>query len=269
MKTNKYKILMLSDFKGSTENTLKSTASLAKMIDADIDFFYVKKPTEIVAKDNQLAAMKSIKKERVSTDRKIKGLIDSFSEEYSMEINASYAFGNVKSEINSYIKESKPDIIVMGKRKAKALQLIGDKITNHVLKVHKGAILIVSDKKILEPNKGLSLGLLNDSEVSFNLDFAEALLGHVKMPPKVFKIVKNKNSSDKNELPIENKAVEFVFEQNDNSIKNLSNYLSKSDVNLAYIDRVHLDTKSKGNNIFSIIERLDVPVLLSNEQEVA
>ena len=269
MKTKKYKILLLSDFKKSTKNTFKSTVSLAKMIDADIDFFYVKKPTEIITKDNQLSAMRSINKEHVSTDKKIKDLIESYSEGLDLKIKSSFAFGNVKNEIDRYIKQSKPDIIVLGKRKAKSLRLIGDNITDHVLKTHKGAILITSDKKALEPNKELSLGLLNDSLGAFNMDFADALLEHAKTPFKAFKIVKNPNNSEKKEESIDGKAVEFVFEQNDNSIKNLFNYLLKSDVDLAYIDRANLDIKSKDNSISDIIERLEVPVLLSNEQEVA
>ena len=47
MKNNKYKILVLSDLSKTTRNTLKSSISLAKIVDADINFLYVKKPTKL------------------------------------------------------------------------------------------------------------------------------------------------------------------------------------------------------------------------------
>ncbi len=71
MKKNKYKILVLADMKKSTSTVLKSAVSLAKMINGDIQMFYVRKPTDIVAKENQLSAMRTINKEYQKTEKKI------------------------------------------------------------------------------------------------------------------------------------------------------------------------------------------------------
>lgn len=269
MKRNKYRILVLSDLKDSTKSTLKSAASLAKMLNASVDLFYAKKATDIVDQDNQLAVMRNIKREHVSTTKKLKGLVDNVSLNYGINIHSSFAFGNVKGEIKRHIERSNPDIVVIGKRKSNPLKLTGDNVTDFVLKSFKGSILIAPNTKTIEPNKELSLGLLNDAEGVLNMSLGQELLGHSKEPLKAFKIVQGSTNS-KNETRFgEHKAVEFVFEQNDSSLKNLSNYLKKSDVNLAYLSRIKRGNKAKDNSISNIIGKIEVPILLSSEQEVA
>ncbi|WP_353777410.1 universal stress protein [Winogradskyella sp. 3972H.M.0a.05] len=269
MKKNKYKILVLSDLKSSTKSTIKSTVGLAKMIDADIELFYVKKPTEIVDQDNQLSAMRTINREHISTEKKIQNVIDTVSKEYDMKINSTFSFGNVKVEIENHINKSNPDIVVLGKRKSNPLKFSGDNVTDFVLKKYKGSILIASEKNTIEPNKELSLGLINNMQDVFKVDFAEELLGHAKTPLKSFNIVNSSFDKKKSESVSGNKTVEYVFEQNDNSLKNLSNYLQKNNINLVCLDRENSDNKSKAGKMSEVIKKLEVPVLLSKKQEVA
>lgn len=263
MKEKKFKILVLSDLKKSTISTLKSTASLAKMLDAKVDFFHVKKPTEIIKQENEFAARRTLVKQHVSTAKKIKELLDTVSNAYDVKINSSFSFGNIKSELEKYIRKSNPDIIVLGKRKTGPLKISDDNITEFILKSFKGSILITSDKKVLEPDTPLSLGLLDDYTVYPTMALEEALLAKTMAPLKAFKIGKKSENQD---LISNDKPVEFVFEQNANSIKNLSNYLSKSNINLAFLNRRRTGERSKYNKISELIRRIDVPILLSNEQ---
>ena len=46
----KIKILVLSDINTSTEKIIKNSLNLAKILHGEIDFFCVKKPTDIVKK---------------------------------------------------------------------------------------------------------------------------------------------------------------------------------------------------------------------------
>ena len=48
--------------------------------------------------------------------------------------NSNFSFGNIKDEIRTYIKDTKPDIIVLGQRDSKPLKFIGDSITHFLLK---------------------------------------------------------------------------------------------------------------------------------------
>ncbi len=259
IKTHKYKILVLSDLSSSSRMVLKSTVSLAKMIDGSIELFHVKKLTDIVEIENQLSAMRTINQEQNVTSNKIRDLIAPISKDYDVNINHTFSFGNVKHEIEEYIKEHQPDIIVLGKRKSKAFNLIGDNITDFVLKKHNGVIMIAADKNPIEPNEAISLGVLNGLERSFNLDFADDLIGHTQKPLKSFKIVKNSNTSEEIQNPSDKKIVEYVFEQGDNVIKNLSNYLSKNNINLFCLDR------GKKNANENLINKLNVSLLVTSD----
>jgi nucleotide-binding universal stress UspA family protein len=269
MKNKKYKILVLSDLKKSATNTLKSTVSLAKIIDADITFFHVKKPIDILKTDNQLSAMRTINQENSATDKKIQKLIAPIKEAYDVNINYSFAFGNVKNEIERSIKAHQPDIIVLGKRKSKSI--IGDKVTQFVLKKHPGVIMIAANKNTLDPNKKLALGVFNGTDETINLEFAEDLIAHTKKPLKSFKIAEKTSSSKEVKDFVELKADTYVFEQNNNAINNISNYLLKNDINLLYIDREKClasnKAKSKTADINNAIKKFDVSLLLIGEQK--
>lgn len=269
MKKNKYKILVLSDLKKSAANTLKSTISLAKIIDADIAFFHVKKPIDILEKDNQLSAMRTINQENGATDKKIQNLIAPISEEFNVNIDYSFAFGNVKSEIEKSIKAHQPDIIVLGKRKFKSI--IGDKVTQFVLKKYPGIIMIAADKNSMEPNKELSLGVFNGLNPSINSELVEDLMAHTKKPLKSFKIAEKVEGAKEAKDAPESKTVEYVFEQSDNVINSLSNYLLKNNINLLYIDREKCLAPNKAShktsNVDNAINKFDVSLLLIGEQK--
>ena len=251
----KYKILVLSDLKKNTSYTLKSTISLANMIGGDIKFFHVKKPVDIVEKDNQLSAMRSINNEYTVTEKKIKQLLQPFYESYSTRIQSSFSFGNVREEIEKCMNQYQPDIIVLGKRKANSLRIVGDQITQFVLKNFKGTVMIASDQNTLEPNKEISLGMLNGTTNDIShIDFAEDLIKNAQLPLKSFKIIKNSEKVEKNPTPSTQKMVEYVFEESDNVNKNLANYLSKNNINLLCVNRE--------NNY--PINKLNVSLLVAN-----
>jgi len=259
MKKNKYKILVLSDLKNSPSAVLKSAISLANMIHGSIEFYHVKKPTDVVENENQLSAMRKINEDYNVTEKRIRELIIPLSKDYGVNINYKFSIGNIKSEISKQIEMMKPDIIVLGKRKSKTFNLIGDSITNFVLKKHKGGIMIAAAKNALEPNVEISLGVLNGVEGLQNMDFAEDIIGYTQKPLKSFKIVNNSNTAESLGNPSNMKTVEYVFEQGDNVIKNLSNYLAKSNINLFCLDR------GKKNANEALINKLNVSLLVTND----
>lgn len=264
----KYKIIVLSNLDGSTQNLLKSAVSLAKMINGEIEMFSVTKPTEIIDRENQLSAIRTINNQHTSTGKKMKNLITPIIKDYGINIKYMFEFGNVKNEIKNFIEERQPDIIVLGKRKSALVQLIGDNITQYVFNTYKGAIMIAPDKNILEPNKEIFLGLLNNLEPLVNLKFAEDLMAHTKSSLKSFKIVRKLGASEEIAKPVNttNKTVEYVFEHSDSSIKNLSNYLTKSNINLLYLNRMKKQVdKVMVSDIKSLVNNLNVTLLVTAE----
>ncbi len=270
MENNNYKILVLSDLGNSASTTLKSAVSLAKMINGQIDLFYVKKPADIIDKDSQLSAMRTINTAYNNAAKKVQNLITPISQEHNIKINSSFSFGNVKNEIENYIKERNPDIIVLGKRKVRPLRLIRNNITNFVLKNHKGVIMI-TDENGLEPNKALSLGLLNVTESSFNLDFADYLLEHhTQESLQSFKVIKNPNEiKEFSVIKKGKKIIEHVFEQNSDALKKVSNHLLKDNINLLCLNRGGNNHKDRLNltesRIKEVINKLNVSLLVTGE----
>jgi len=268
MKDKKYKIVMLSDLKDATAMTLKSTISLAKMIAADIELFHVTKPTEIVERDNQLSAYRDINDKHVATEKKMKKLVDDASKFYGVQIHYKFSFGNVKDEIDKHIKQSHPDIIVLGKRKPKLMRFIGNSVTQFVLKNYQGTVMIAANKNPLEPNLELSLGVFNSVAQKLNIDFADQLMSHSHKPLKSFKIIQDSREIQDSKAPILNNRVEYTFEQGTGAINNLSKYLSISKVNLLFIDRMDHTTGSNAkliaSDIQNIIDSLNVSLLLGN-----
>lgn len=271
MKTNKntYSVLVLSDLQKSSSTMLKSAVGLAKMINAEIELFHVTKPLEIVASENQLSAMRTINSKHKSLDKKIKNLITPVEKDFGMNIPYSFVFGNVKNEIGDYIKKTQPDIIVLGKRKSKPFNLIGDSITKFVLNAHAGAVLITTDNDVLSPNKEISLGLLNNSKPFLNLAFAEDLKKHIKNPKKSFRIIKNSTGLKEVSKAMDDETIEYVFEQNDGAINNLDKYLSKNNISLLLIDRDEKNLenakKLKRLDINRVIGKFNTPLLISGK----
>jgi len=248
---------------------LKSAVSLAKMINAEIEVFHVTKPSDIVASENQLSAMRTINSKHKTVDKKIQNLISPVEKDIGMKIPYSFAFGNVKNEIGAYIKKRQPDIIVLGKRKSKPFNLIGDSITEFVLNAHAGVVLITTDRDILSPNKEISLGFLNSSKPFLNLAFAEDLMNHIQKPMKSFKIFKNLNAVKEVPKSMDDDTIEYVFEQNDGTIKNLDKYLSKNNISLLLIDREQKDSDIANKlimlSITSVIGKLNTPLLITGK----
>ena len=256
MKNSKYKFLVLSELNETTINTIKSSVSLAKIVDADINFLYVKKPTEVVKKENQLSAIRAIKKDYLVSNKKIRDIIRPISENYNVNINHTFAIGNLKNEIDKYIDDNKPDVIILGKRKSKVINFIGDNITQFILKKHKGIIVIVDDKNVLEPNKELHIGLFNN--VKAKSKFADKIISSNQKPSRSFNITENSNALREEH---DKKTGEYVFVKGDNALKNISSYLSKNKINLLFVDRKKENLIN--TNIKDLINILDCSLILT------
>ncbi|WP_339625750.1 universal stress protein [uncultured Maribacter sp.] len=268
MKKNNYKIVIFTDLKESLSNTLKSTLSLAKMIKGEIGLFHVKKASDVVTKESQLSAIRSINNEYIDMDKKIKSIVQSFSKDFGVPITYSFAIGNLKNEIANYIDVHKPDIVVLGKKKSNVFNLVSDNLIQFVLNQHKGPVFLTDEKNVLELNNELSFGILNDKEQSSVNDFTEGLLSNSQKPLKSFKIVENSDALKTNQTTKKRKEVEFIFEKNDNSIRNLSNYITKSNISLLCVNRSN-DKRSKNDsitpNISDVIDTLKVPLILMGQ----
>jgi hypothetical protein len=104
------------------------------------------------------------------------------------------------------------------------------------------------------------------------LDFTETLIKHTKKPLKSFRIIKNSsNLKEVNQDSTLPKTVEYVFEENGHTIKNLSNYVSKNNINLLWLDgddSAQNMSSSIKTSLKDIINNLDVSLLLTRGQKL-
>ncbi|MGB2758829.1 universal stress protein [Maribacter stanieri] len=269
--SKKYKIVVFSDLKKSLGNTLKSTLSLAKMLNGEIAIFHVKKATEVVTEDSHLSAIRSLNSEYRDMDNDINSIVTTYSKDFGVPLTYSCTIGNLKNEIANYIEKEKPDFIVLGKRKSKVFNILGDNLIPFVLKKHNGPVFLSDENQVLNIDKDLSLGVLSGDEETSIASLTENLLLHSQKPLKSFRILKNADTSDKTKVSKERKEIEFVFDSNDNSIKNISNYVAINNINLLCINRSQNkgDSKNKSlsmpTKINDIINNLNVPLILMGQ----
>jgi len=269
MKNIKYKILLLSDLKSNSDTILKTTANLAKKIGGNINLLHVKKPVDIVESDNQLSSMRTISRDYLNSKAHIESIIKSVDS----DINISYGltYGNIKQEIEEHIHKTKPDIIVLGKKKFNTLKIGGDKLTKFILKKYKGMVLITSNDNVLSYNENLSIGVFNGFEESSIEDISRNLINLTKKPIKSFKIQKAEDALTKAEdNSSSKKIVEYIFEPNDNVVKNISNYMLKNKIDLFCIKRDKMDSKGIKTNLGnidlnSIMKKVNVSLLLTGQ----
>ncbi len=262
---NSTNILVLSELKSTTQKVLESGVVLAKTIGGSIDFFGVKDAASVVEQDNQLSAMRTINQDYITTEKTIKSLTENISVKHGITITYSLALGNVKHEINDYIDKTKPDIIVLEKRKSNALNLVGNTITQFLLKQFKSSILFVDTNNTITKDNDLVLGFLNTSQTLPSSNILKCLANRAKTPIKSFSMGKAPlaaNASTKNNF----KTIDYVFEQNDDAINSISGYVTKNNINLLCINDSLSELKPQNSLTQQFINKFNTSVLIIRNQ---
>lgn len=268
MKKNKHKIAIFTDLQGDISSLIKSAVSLAQMIKGEIEILKVTNPSAVIGKENQLSAMRSLNREYILTDKKMKDILSPIIDNYGIPLNYSSTFGNIRNEINRYLRENNPDIIVLGRHKSKHFNTAENRIINFVLSVFKGTVLIVSHDKGLEPGTKISIGSLNCSEAVFNSSFIDELFLHANSTLKAFNIVKSSDVLPQKGSSIGRKTINYVFDHNENTVNNLPVYLSISNIDLLLLDGgiKEKDDISILLNTYDMVRKSDINLLVTGEK---
>lgn len=277
MKTNilksKYRLLVLIDQSKSSYTALRNAVNLAKVIDAGIEVLYVKSPMQVVRYDNQIAVMRTLDEERIASKMAMRKLVDTVSDIENIPAIYSFTFGNVIAEIQNHITKTQPDIVVIGKRKPKIVNFLGDGLTSYLLKHHKGEILISGSDKNLTSYHNVSLGFLNDISINNEVEIVQDLKKHTCKPLKLFKIKKTNIQSKKQttiskfkeQAKAENTVI-FEFEEGADNSDSVSKYIEKNKLGLLCVRREVEWKPSKpigfNNKTQQTINKTDVPVLI-------
>jgi nucleotide-binding universal stress UspA family protein len=258
----KQKIVVLSGLKKGATSTLKSGIRLAKMMDGEVHFFCVKKPLDIIEKDSQLSAMRTINETHKLTSKKIKKMVAAAAANYGVKVNYSYTFGNVQNEIEDYIHLQKPDVIVLGKGKSSLFHTRNKKMIRFILEKFNGQILISDEKNPLEPNKDFSFGTLDNSINASSKKMTDLLIQDSKQPHTSFRINDSLQIEEKEAISTDKRTIEYIFEKGDNAIKNIAKYVAKSNINLVSLKREK--NKVGSSNLKELINELNCSLIVTN-----
>ncbi|WP_457618304.1 universal stress protein [Lutibacter sp.] len=241
MTETKYKLLVLIDLSKTSYVTLKNAVNLAKVIGGSVELFHVKSLTNIVKNENQISAMRSLDEEYNVSKKKLQSLINLILKEDNISIKFDFSFGNVKNEIKHHIEKVKPDIIVLGKRKQKVFNFLGEDITQFLLNKYFGVILIAGEDKNLKSDGGISIGFYSDTLNDYNMEITKDLSKKAASPIKFFKVRKRFTVCTTNEVVTRLKStyngknvVEYEFEE---STEALVNFVSKNKIGLLCLGR--------------------------------
>lgn len=256
--------MVLAEAKDSTENILKNTAKLAHVFGGEITLFYVKKPSDVISKDNQLSALRTLNKTYVLVQKELQNLVAPISKNYGVKIQPEFTVGNVKDEVKTYIKAENPDMIVLGQSKSNPFNLMSKSVLKYLLNKFNGLVVIASSTQVLEPSQELGLGLLNNTHAALDVAWAQTLINSSRKPLKMFKATKG-HEKPAATVNTSKKVIEYVFEQGDNALKSMSKYLAKSKVDVLLVDRKTADTNTKPTSYLSdVIGQVNVPILLTS-----
>lgn len=270
MRKDKYKIAIFSHSTEHLDKTIKSAISLANIINGEIALFLIMNPTKVVREESQLSAIRSLSHKYIETDKTIRSIINDSLPDFGKSISYSFCVGNVKNEIKKYLKDNRPDVIVLKKRKLSMFDFLGDNTMNYVLQHHLGPIFIANNNIVLE-EENISMALLNNGGGIRHVSFADNLLMHTQKTIKSFTMVPDSDKYRPYNEYNGKKIVDFVFEKRDDSFKNLSNYLSINNINLLCVNRPKDDSVNRrkhsqyNSNIKNLIANLNVPILLTGE----
>ena len=263
--TNRNKILVLIGLTENSVNVLKNALKMAEIIGGKLEIFHVCKPTSLVEKDNSLSAFSTIKDHYLIIENKIQTMISSALQDNQIAINHVFAFGHIKNEIKNHLESTKPDIVVMGKRKSRTPDFLGDKIIPFVFKNFKNDIMIVDDNNVLEAKTKLSLGLLNMVTLESNLKYYDTLVSNIKGPIRTFKVADSNNKKTDSGMAKEGNIISYEFEKNDQTLKTVSNYVDINKVNLLLLKRKSKVSPKNDDISFSglnsLTQSFKVPVL--------
>ncbi|MDX1470649.1 MAG: universal stress protein [Flavobacteriaceae bacterium] len=260
MKTNKNKILVLTDFNRMASATLNNTLGIAKKMDANVEMFHVKSPLEVIQTENPLLAKRSLNRAHINTQKSFEDLISSV-DLGAISVRYSYSVGRLKKEIKKKLEEDQPDMVVLGKRLKNPLKLYRDGFTNFIIKSTNCPVMIASSQYDDATQSNLVPAFYNDS-VSIFSNFR--ILGKLKEGYDTVREYKIVSKTDKtiNETDYEDKKrIQFVFERSDNAINTLSSYLTKNNINLFFVQWEN----QLNRDLRTLIDKVEVPVLIAGK----
>ena len=159
---------------------LRYAVSMAKSTLSKIHLYHVANASSIVKSDNQAAAIREINSERKKIVSRLTSLVEIIETE---KLNASfdYHMGNFSVVLAEQLKFSKPDVVIIGKKK----KISSGEAVNILIDIHEGAIIIISKESEVFTNSNISLALDINTFYNYKINLSFGITELTNIPLKV------------------------------------------------------------------------------------
>lgn len=260
MKAQHNKILTLIDIEAPIEAIVESTVNLARTFGAEAKFLYVTRTEDPTRTESQLSVIRRMT-ERQNAMARFKILLKKIQRSETVSVDYSITKGAMKSTILAEMASYRPDMVVVGKRTPSSVRLFGRQVTELVMKHFNGPLLIAHPTKPLQIKENLSLGVLEDLQSITESDVSNALIRESKKPVKLFAIASDEEPAKVADRPSLS-TVNFLFENNQNAMKNLTNYVHRNNVHLMFLGRNNESGSGKNLNLRMAMKRINTSMLM-------
>ncbi len=263
----KYRILVLTNLSNTSESALKNAVQLAKVLQGSVEAFHVKSPSKVVTQINQLSAERAIHEDYYKTKSILKQIINKIEKEEGIRIKYEVAYGNIKNEIRQKIAQVQPEIVLLGKRKVKRVDVLRRGITQFLLDECDANILITGEDHKLHSYTDISLGVFGQSLQKEGIEIINDLKEQNNNPIRYFSIRSKKNAEEATSRN-DREMISYVFSEGTNALDGLASYVSKTNTQLLCIPR-NLDGNRKVSKLkrvripVRVVDKLDIPVLIT------
>ncbi len=256
--SSKYRISVLLDLSKSSELVLTNAVQLAKTLNGSVEVFHVKPAADIVKRESQLSAIRTIYKDDRDTRSKMQDLIRSIEEEEGITLSYKLEYGNVKNRVRDYLALQKPDILVLGKRRP---GFLGESITDFVINETDTNVLITGKDDKFHTFKDLNLGVFGSGLRENGLEIIKDLKRDSEKPVRVFNI-KGKIQANEDVSPW-HKTVSYVFTEGANALDGLVSYVSRTNTQLLCVPKSQSKTLAfQSNPAKQVLRKANVPIFI-------
>ena len=250
-------ILVLTDFSEGATIALRNAAKLGKLINGKVHAYYVQ-PVKGMKEENQLALSRKLRETYRETQAKAKKMINTIADEEGVNISFAMDYGNVKNRILNKIEATGPELVILGKRKSRLLDLIGDRITESVIDNCDANIFISASDRELHSLSDLSLGFFGETEDKGKFK----IMDHLRKTPRSIKYfgIRNNRETLESGDTIQKSGSTYMFPQEGTkAIDALTTYVARTKTDLFCIPKTN---GPKPQPIKEMVGRLDIPVLV-------
>lgn len=257
--SSKYRISVLLDLSKSSELVLTNAVQLAKALNGSVDVFHVKPATDIVKRESQLSAIRTIYKDDRDTRSKMQDLIRTIEEEEGIKLTYKLEYGNVKNRVRDYLALQKPDILVLGKRRP---NFLGESITDFVINETNINVLITGKDDKFHTFKDINLGIFGSGLRENGLEIIKDLKRDSEKPVRIFNI-KGKIAQGEQDSKPWPKTVSYVFTEGANAMDGLVSYVSRTNTQLLCVSKNEGKTLAfQTNPAKEVMRKATVPIFI-------